>query len=73
MDAAEHKRMCTLEHSFGIVKRHLCGYYYLLKGKAEVEAALLCMAYNMRRAINMVWVRQLVAAFGRGIGRTHSE
>lgn len=40
-------------------------YYYLLKGKAEVEVALLCMAYNMWRAINMVGVRQLVAALGR--------
>lgn len=73
MDAAEQKRICTLEHPFGTVKRHLCGYYYLLKGKAEVEVVLLCMAYNMWWAINIVGVRQLVAALGRGIGRAHSE
>lgn len=63
MDAAEQKRMCASEHPFGTVRRHLCGYYYLLKGKAELETALLyIMVYNMRWAINMVGVRQLVAA-----------
>lgn len=58
------KRMCTSEHPFGTVKRHLMGYYFLLKGKlkAEAETALLYMAYNMRRAINMVGVSQMVAA-----------
>lgn len=56
------KRMCTSEHPFGTVKRHLTGYYFLLKGKlkAEAETALLYMAYNMRRAINMVGVSRLV-------------
>lgn len=29
---------------------------------AEVETALLYMAYNMRRAINMVGVSQMMAA-----------
>ncbi len=58
------KRMSTSEHPFGTVKRHLEGYYFLLKGKAKVEAetALLFMAYNMKRAINMLGVRQMVAA-----------
>lgn len=58
------KRMCTSEHPFGTVKRHLAGYYFLLKGKIKVEAetALLYMAYNMRRAINMVGVSQMVVA-----------
>ncbi len=56
------KRMCTSEHPFGTVKRHLTGYYFLLKGKLKVEAetALLYMAYNMRRAINMVGVSRLL-------------
>ena len=58
------KRMSTSEHPFGTVKRHLVGYYFLLKGKvkASAEMSLLYMAYNMRRAINMVGVSQLVAA-----------
>ena len=58
------KRMSTSEHPFGTVKRHLTGYYFLLKGKlkAEAETALLYMAYNMRRAINMVGVSRMVAA-----------
>lgn len=57
------KRMCTSEHPFGTVKRHLCGYFYLLKGKlkVETETALLFMAYNMRRAINLVGVSKMVA------------
>ena len=54
MDAAEQKRMCASEHPRETVRRHLYGYYYLLKGKAELETALLYMAYNMRWAINMV-------------------
>ena len=59
-----NKRMCTSEHPFGTVKRHLSGYYFLLKGKLKVEAetALLFMAYNMWRAINMVGVSKMVAA-----------
>lgn len=58
------KRMCVSEHPFGTIKRHLGGYYFLLKGKIKVEAetALLFMAYNMRRAINMVGVNRMVAA-----------
>ena len=58
------KRMSTSEHPFGTVKRHLVGYYFLLKGKvkASAEMSLLYTAYNMRRAINMVGVSQLVAA-----------
>ena len=59
-----NKRMCTSEYPFGTVKRHLSGYYFLLKGKLKVEAetALLFMAYNMWRAINMVGVSKMVAA-----------
>ncbi|WP_288604775.1 hypothetical protein [uncultured Treponema sp.] len=69
------KRMCTSKHPFGTVKRHLTGYYFLLKGKlnAEFETALLYMAYNMRRAINMVGISQLVAAWTETIGRGYSE
>ena len=46
------------------MKRHLTGYYFLLKGKlkAEAETALLYMAYNMWLAINMVGVSQMMAA-----------
>lgn len=58
------KRMCTSEHPFGTIKRHLSGYYFLLKGKvkAEAETALLFMAYNMRRAINKVGVSRMMTA-----------
>ena len=58
------KRMSTSEHPFGTIKHHLCGYYFLLKGKAKVEAetALLFLAYNMRRAINMLTVSKMLDA-----------
>lgn len=60
-------RMCTSEHPFGTIKRALSGYYFLLKGKIKVaaELALLCLAYNMRRAMNLRSVEEMVAALQR--------
>jgi len=57
------QRKCLSEHPFGTIKRTLGSYYFLLKSKVKVEAemALICIAYNMRRAISMLGVPQLVA------------
>lgn len=57
------QRKCLSEHPFGTMKRTLGSYYFLLKSKVKVEAemALICMSYNMRRAISMLGVPQLVA------------
>lgn len=57
------QRKCLSEHPFGTIKRTLGSYYFLLKSKVKVEAemALICMAYNMRRAISMLSVPKLVA------------
>lgn len=57
------QRKCLSEHPFGTIKRTLGSYYFLLKSKVKVEAemALICMAYNIRRAITMLGVPQLVA------------
>lgn len=57
-------RKCLSEHPFGTIKRSLGEYYFLLKGKAKVEAemALFCISYNLRRAINMLSPKQLMAA-----------
>ena len=57
------QRKCLSEHPFGTMKRTLGAYYFLLKTKVKVEAemALICISYNMRRAISMLGVPQLVA------------
>lgn len=57
------QRKCLSEHPFGTLKRTLGAYYFLLKSKVKVEAemALICIAYNMRRAITMLGVPELVA------------
>ena len=55
--------MCLSEHPFGTMKRTLGVYYFLLKKKIKVESemALICLSYNMRRAISMLGVPQLIA------------
>lgn len=57
------QRKCLSEHPFGTIKRTLGSYYFLLKTKVKVETemALICISYNMRRAITMLGVPQLVA------------
>jgi len=58
------KRMCISEHPFGTVKWYNGAHYLLCKGKekftAEVDLAFL--AYNMRRATNMVGIKKLLEA-----------
>ena len=56
------QRKCLSEHPFGTVKRSLSGSYLLLKGKAKAtgEMSLMFLAYNLRRAITMKGVGELV-------------
>lgn len=58
------KRMGLSEHPFGTVKYYNYGHYVLCRGKEKVTAEIgLCfLAYNLRRAINMVGVQRLLAA-----------
>lgn len=58
------QRMCLSEHPFGTVKWHHDARYLLCKGleKATGELGLSFLAYNLKRAINMVGVPVLVAA-----------
>ncbi|MHB8062478.1 MAG: MobV family relaxase [Ruminiclostridium sp.] len=58
------ERMCLSEHPFGTVKWHHGAHYLLCKGKekATAELGLSFLAYNMRRAINMVGVKKLIEA-----------
>ncbi|MGI0080549.1 MAG: transposase, partial [Nitrososphaerales archaeon] len=58
----KRKELC--EHPFGTMKRAFNQGYLLLKGLRKVngEAGFTMLAYNMRRAINVVGVKTLVAS-----------
>ena len=60
------KRMCTVEHPFGSIKWYGDAGYLLCKGKRKVsgEIGLSFLAYNIKRAIKMVGVKELIAAMG---------
>lgn len=55
-------RSSVVEHPFGTVKRWHNGSYLLLKGKVKASAdlALSFLAYNLRRAINLVGVKRIM-------------
>lgn len=59
-----HERMCLSEHPFGTVKWYDGAHYLLCKGKekATAEMGLSFLAYNLKRAINMVGTQALIAA-----------
>ena len=59
-----HERMCLSEHPFGTVKWYDGAHYLLCKGKekASAELGLSFLAYNLKRAINMIGVKALIAA-----------
>ena len=58
------KRMCLSEHPFGTVKWYDGAHYLLCRGKekAAAELGLSFLAYNLKRAINIVGVDKLIAA-----------
>ena len=58
------KRMCLSEHPFGTVKWYHGAHYLLCKGKekATAELGLSFLAYNLRRAINLVGIEALIRA-----------
>jgi hypothetical protein len=62
-----HERMCLSEHPFGTVKWYDGAYYLLCKGKekATAELGLSFPTYNLKRAINMVGTKALIAAMQR--------
>jgi transposase len=63
-DEKVHTRMCTVEHPFGSVKWYGDAGYVLCRGKRKVSAeiGLSFLAYNMKRAINMVGTEELIKA-----------
>jgi transposase len=58
------KRKMLVEHPFGTIKRWMDQSYFLLRGieKVSAEASLTVLAYNMKRAINILGVARLVQA-----------
>jgi hypothetical protein len=58
------RRKAIIEHCFGTIKRSLGYDYFLCRGKRRVttEVNLTVLAYNIKRACNLVGVPQLIAA-----------
>lgn len=57
------KRKSIVEHPFGTIKRWCDGSYLLMKGKikATADLSLSFLAYNMKRAINIIGIERLMA------------
>ena len=58
------QRKALAEHPFGTIKRGMDAGYFLLRGleKVRTEMSLTVLAYNLKRAINIVGVAALLAA-----------
>lgn len=56
------RRQAIVEHPFGTIKRSWGYYYTLLKGKEKVsgEYSLVFLAYNMRRAVSILGVKDFL-------------
>ncbi len=57
-------RQWLSEHPFGTIKRSFGQGFMLLRGlkKVNAEASLSFLAYNIKRVINIVGVKDLIAA-----------
>jgi len=60
-------RKCLSEHPFGTIKRTIGESFFLLRKmfKVEGEMALYCLAYNMRRAMSLKKLDELVAGMAK--------
>jgi transposase len=60
------KRKSIVEHPFGTIKRHHYGDYCLTKGIPSVtgEYALTFLAYNFRRAVNILGTSRMIDLIG---------
>jgi transposase len=59
-------RKQLVEHPFGTVKRWMKQDHFLTRGREKVsgETSLTFLAYNLKRAINVVGVEKLIAGLG---------
>ena len=55
------RKQMIVEHPFGTIKRTMNASYYLCRGKEAVstETALILLAYNLKRVINILGVANL--------------
>ena len=55
-------RKCVVEHPFGTIKRSLGYTYFLRRGLKAVrtEAALICLAYDIKRLANISKVKDII-------------
>jgi transposase len=62
----QKQRLCISEHPFGTVKWNHGAHYLLCKGirKATAEIGLSFLAYNIKRAINLVGMERLIKELG---------
>ena len=60
-------RKCLSEHPFGTIKRTIGESFFLLKRmfKTEGEMALFCLAYNIRRAMTLRTMDELITAMAK--------
>jgi hypothetical protein len=60
------RRKEIVEHPFGTMKRAFNQGYLLLKGirKVNGEVGFTMLAYNMRRAINILGTKKLISSLG---------
>ena len=58
------RRKTLVEHPFGTIKRTMDTGYLLTKGKPKVtgEFSLVFLAYNLKRVINIMGAKKLIAA-----------
>lgn len=56
------QRQMIVEHPFETIKRSFGAYYFLTKGKKSVtaEIGLSFLAYNMKRAINILGNKEIL-------------
>lgn len=56
------QRKSLSEHPFGTIKRSMNAGYFLLKNKIKVdgEVALFSLAYNIRRALNLLGFEKMM-------------
>lgn len=59
-------RQMIVEHPFGTIKRTWGAYYFLTRRLPSVtaEMSLTCLAYNLKRAINILGVKEMIKRLG---------
>ena len=59
-------RQTIVEHPFGTIKQSWGYYYFLTQGKISVttEVSLACLAYNLKRVINILGIKETLKKLG---------